>query len=152
ELAALHARESSGGRAGDSSIGVGFAPFTALERLVRAVEEHINAPATKDECPELGEDVKIMGVRVGGRFELSVACAFVAGHVRSLSDYVEKKGRLAERVAALALAAVGQHVAVSVNAGDNPEHGDVYLTVTGTSAERGDDGEVGRGNRANGLI
>jgi len=30
--------------------------------------------------------------------------------------------------------------------------GAVYLTVTGTSAEAGDDGEVGRGNRVNGLI
>ena len=28
----------------------------------------------------------------------------------------------------------------------------VYLTVTGTSAEMGDDGQVGRGNRPNGLI
>jgi S-adenosylmethionine synthetase len=28
----------------------------------------------------------------------------------------------------------------------------VYLTVTGTSAEAGDDGEVGRGNRVNDLI
>ena len=28
----------------------------------------------------------------------------------------------------------------------------MYLTVTGTSAEAGDDGQVGRGNRANGLI
>ncbi|MEM1713959.1 MAG: methionine adenosyltransferase, partial [Desulfurococcaceae archaeon] len=27
-----------------------------------------------------------------------------------------------------------------------------YITVTGTSAEHGDDGETGRGNRANGLI
>lgn len=27
-----------------------------------------------------------------------------------------------------------------------------YLTVTGLSAEQGDDGAVGRGNRANGLI
>jgi S-adenosylmethionine synthetase len=30
--------------------------------------------------------------------------------------------------------------------------GSVYLTVTGTSAEAGDDGQVGRGNRINGLI
>ncbi len=28
----------------------------------------------------------------------------------------------------------------------------MYLTVTGTSAEAGDDGQVGRGNRVNGLI
>jgi S-adenosylmethionine synthetase len=39
-----------------------------------------------------------------------------------------------------------------VNAADDPDAGSVYLTVTGTSAEAGDDGEAGRGNRANGLI
>jgi S-adenosylmethionine synthetase len=33
-----------------------------------------------------------------------------------------------------------------------PGKGSVYLTVTGTSAEAGDDGEAGRGNRVNGLI
>ena len=151
ELAALHAGVGEG-RAGDSSIGVGFAPLTLLERLVRAVEEHVNAPATKDESPELGEDVKVMGVRVGDRIELSVACAFIAAHVRSLADYAAKKARLAERIAALARAGTGQRIAVAVNAGDQPGRGAVYLTVTGTSAEHGDDGEVGRGNRANGLI
>jgi len=41
---------------------------------------------------------------------------------------------------------------VLVNVGDLPERGNVYLTVTGTSAEAGDDGEAGRGNRVNGLI
>ncbi|MFX1260855.1 MAG: methionine adenosyltransferase, partial [Promethearchaeota archaeon] len=43
-------------------------------------------------------------------------------------------------------------VEVSVNTADSPEEGLFYLTVTGTSAEHGDDGQVGRGNRANGLI
>ena len=41
---------------------------------------------------------------------------------------------------------------VAVNAADDRKTGAVYLTVTGTSAEAGDDGEVGRGNRVNGLI
>jgi len=39
---------------------------------------------------------------------------------------------------------------VAVNAADAP--GSLYLTLSGTSAECGDDGQVGRGNRANGLI
>jgi S-adenosylmethionine synthetase len=39
-----------------------------------------------------------------------------------------------------------------VNAADDAASGSVYLTVTGTSAEAGDDGQVGRGNRVNGLI
>jgi S-adenosylmethionine synthetase len=41
---------------------------------------------------------------------------------------------------------------VVVNAEDVPERGELFLTIAGTSAEHGDDGEVGRGNRANGLI
>jgi S-adenosylmethionine synthetase len=43
-------------------------------------------------------------------------------------------------------------VRVSVNAADDPAREILYLTVTGTSAEAGDDGEAGRGNRVNGLI
>ncbi|HYC11075.1 MAG TPA: methionine adenosyltransferase, partial [Nitrososphaerales archaeon] len=43
-------------------------------------------------------------------------------------------------------------VSYKLNAADNPKHGEFYLTVTGTSAEQGDDGNTGRGNRVNGLI
>ena len=39
-----------------------------------------------------------------------------------------------------------------MNTGDDIKNGSIYLTVTGTSAEMGDDGSVGRGNRCNGLI
>jgi S-adenosylmethionine synthetase len=45
-----------------------------------------------------------------------------------------------------------EDVEVAVNAGDDDRAGRVFLTVTGTSAEAGDDGQVGRGNRVNGLI
>ena len=44
----------------------------------------------------------------------------------------------------------GAAVAVSVNQADR--HGMPYLTLTGSSAEAGDDGQVGRGNRFGGLI
>jgi len=43
-------------------------------------------------------------------------------------------------------------VTVNVNTADQPEKNAVYLTLTGTSAEGGDDGNTGRGNRVNGLI
>ena len=45
-----------------------------------------------------------------------------------------------------------RRVFAQMNVADNIEEGSVYITVTGTSAEMGDDGAVGRGNRANGLI
>jgi S-adenosylmethionine synthetase len=45
--------------------------------------------------------------------------------------------------------------AIRINTLDNERAVDedgIYLTVTGTSAEHGDDGQVGRGNRVNRLI
>ena len=45
-----------------------------------------------------------------------------------------------------------QRARVSINTADDYKSGSVYITVTGTSAEQGDDGQVGRGNRVNGLI
>ncbi len=41
-------------------------------------------------------------------------------------------------------------VIIKINNADTEES--AYVTVTGTSAEAGDDGQVGRGNRACGLI
>jgi S-adenosylmethionine synthetase len=52
----------------------------------------------------------------------------------------------------VARAASGKVTTAAVNTADDVATGSVYLTVTGTSAEAGDDGHTGRGNRANGLI
>jgi S-adenosylmethionine synthetase len=46
---------------------------------------------------------------------------------------------------------LGTSADVEINTADRPPDS-LYLTVTGTSAEAGNDGEAGRGNRANGLI
>ena len=134
--------------ANDTSIGVGFAPLTPLEGAVLAAERSLRESA----APERGEDVKVMGVRVGARSALTVACAFVGGHLRDLDAYLAARARAAENVRAAATAILNVEPAVEVNTADDPAAGSVYLTVTGTSAEAGDDGQTGRGNRANGLI
>ena len=51
---------------------------------------------------------------------------------------------------AVASESAGRPVTVRVNQADQEDS--VYLTLTGTSAEAGDDGQVGRGNRFGGLI
>ena len=116
------------------------------------VEQALNAPEEKLAHPELGEDVKVMGVRHGDAIHLTVACALVGRHVVGLADYEAKKAAAAERTASLARTLTRRDVQVEVNTADDPARGSVYLTVTGTSAEGGDDGEAGRGNRVNGLI
>jgi S-adenosylmethionine synthetase len=73
-------------------------------------------------------------------------------HLDGAQAYLAAKDAAAREVAELARAATGRDVAVALNAADDPAAESFYLTVTGTSAEGGDDGEAGRGNRVNGLI
>ena len=138
--------------ANDTSFGVGFAPLDDLERVVFETERFLNSPGLKEEHPEVGEDIKVMGVRIGERIRITIACAFVSRYVSSLKDYLEKKDILLGKVRELASSLTDKEVEVFMNTADDPESGSVYITVTGTSAEQGDDGQVGRGNRVNGLI
>ena len=138
--------------ANDTSIGVGFAPLSPLESTVLEVERGINGAHCKRTWPETGEDVKVMGIRNGESISLTIGCAFVSAYVQNAADYLRKRGRLAEAVRSRAVHSLRRQIEVALNAADNPARGSLYLTVTGTSAEAGDDGEVGRGNRINGLI
>ena len=152
DLARLFARGTRRPLANDTSFGVGFAPFTDLERAVLAVERALNGPETKRAHPELGEDIKVMGIRRDGGIQLTIGCAFVGRYVSSLDDYIAKKAAAGVLAIEAARSTTSLPVEASVNVADDLARGDVFLTVTGTSAEAGDDGEVGRGNRASGLI
>ncbi len=138
--------------ANDTSFGVGFAPLDDLERIVLETERFLNSPETKERFPEIGEDVKVMGVRTDSKVRITVACAFVSAYVPSLKYYIERKKIIKEEIENLALSLTDKKVEVFLNTADDIEKGSVYITVTGTSAEQGDDGQVGRGNRVNGLI
>lgn len=138
--------------ANDTSYGVGYAPLDELETVVLRVERHLNAPDIKARFPEIGEDIKVMGARQGRHIRLTVACALVARHVVDMPDYLAKKARVGRLALEAAQQASSAPIEVDVNSADGDSADGIYLTVTGTSAEAGDDGEVGRGNRANGLI
>ncbi len=139
--------------ANDTSFGVGYAPMTTLERIVFEVERYLNSPKVKKELPEVGEDVKVMGLRRDKTIEITVAAAIVSKLTPDLDHYIAVKEEIANRVLSLASSIAPDYdVKVYVNVADRPDKGIVYLTVTGTSAEHGDDGATGRGNRVNGLI
>jgi S-adenosylmethionine synthetase len=155
DLAALFFRGSREGgvpRANDTSFGTGFAPLDRLERAVLAVDQRLAAAETRRSHPAVGDDIKVLGLRSGERFEITVACAFVGRHVRDLADYLAQKARVRSLASTAAAEACAGEVDLVVNAADSDTADGVYLTVTGLSAEAGDDGQVGRGNRVNGLI
>ncbi len=137
--------------ANDTSFGIGFAPFSETERLVYNVERRIYEEF-RSKNPEIGEDVKVMGLRENDKITLTIACAFVDKYLNSVNDYIAVKDELTNFVKEISVEYTSRKVDVFVNTADDYERGCVYLTVTGTSAENGDDGSVGRGNRCNGII
>lgn len=151
ELTTLFGAGEATPLANDTSFGVGYAPLTPLEHLVLELERRLNSPERRSVHPETGPDVKVMGQRHGDNFSITVAQAFVGRHLSSISDYLEAKLGVLAFVQGVGHE-LGIPVSAVVNGGDQLESEAVYLTVTGTSAEAGDDGEVGRGNRVNGLI
>jgi len=138
--------------ANDTSFGVGYAPLSKLERLVLGVERQLNGRDRAGDRPAWGEDIKVMGFRRGRAARMTIACALIGRHLRTLDDYLAEKEAIRRAVSEMASNAGFDDCTIDVNAADAEDGSSVYLTVTGTSAEAGDDGEVGRGNRVNGLI
>ena len=152
DLTELFGRSRTVPLANDTSFGVGYAPMSELEKVVLETERMLNSPAYKRRVPAVGEDIKVMGLRQDGRIFLTVAAAFVSRFVPDIHEYVALKKRVAGDIAKHAQKFTDLRVSAEVNTGDNIEKKSVYITVSGLSAENGDSGSVGRGNRVNGVI
>ncbi|MGA8710458.1 MAG: methionine adenosyltransferase [Thermoplasmata archaeon] len=135
----------------DTSFGVGFAPLSDTERLVLESERFLTLKLKK-KLTALGEDVKVMGYRQDEDIHLTVAAALVDSEIKDGREYAAVCEEIHDQLAEQAAKLTRRKVSIDVNTADDPELGRYYLTVTGLSMEAGDDGSVGRGNRANGLI
>lgn len=142
--------------ANDTSSAVGYAPLSRSERLVLAAERFLNGPEFKSQFPDTGEDIKVMAFRVESSYRLTVAMPFLASHTTSESQYFRRKDEAARALMAYLdqLPERPPFLDLNLNSLDAPgaQAAGVYLTLLGTSAEDGDSGEVGRGNRVNGVI
>jgi S-adenosylmethionine synthetase len=135
--------------ANDTSFGVGYFPLSFLEESILKIEALLNHPQTKVKFPFIGEDIKVMGVKNQVEYQFTVAIAMVDRHISDLSDYVSK----IEKVKTYLKDTLNLgRCSIDINTADDYDRESIYLTVTGTSAESGDDGQVGRGNRINGLM
>jgi len=136
--------------ANDTSFGVAHYPLSRLEWVVKNVAYLINSRLFLSKFKAVGEDIKVLGLRQGNKIKLTIAIAFVAKYIKSMDKYIEIKQKVLNNIKEFA----GKGVEVELNTLDDTtkDEKSVYLTVTGLSAEHGDDGQVGRGNRQSGLI
>jgi len=137
--------------ANDTSFGIGYAPFSETEKIVLETAKMINGKLKK-KIKGIGEDIKVMAGREKDVINLTIADAMVDSEIPDADHYISVKEELKNIVHDNALKYTDREVNVYVNTGDDIKRSIYYLTVTGLSMENGDDGSVGRGNRANGLI
>jgi len=141
--------------ANDTSAAVGWAPLTKTERAVLTTESYLNSEGFKRRFPETGEDIKVMGLRRDDGLELTVSMAYVDRLIGGEKEYFQRKAEALEDVERFVAENNSfEKTHVQLNTLDVPDRGvdGVYLTVLGTSADGADSGQVGRGNRVNGLI
>lgn len=144
ELAHLHAN--------DTSLGCGYAPLSAAEQAVLAVEGLLNSEDYKKDHPWCGNDIKVMTSRIGDSVDVTMCVPQIANYVQSTTEYERNLEDVRSDAEAVLRNFFGNRFTLHLNTRDNPDMGQLYLTATGSSIESGDEGLVGRGNRINGVI
>lgn len=142
--------EQPGRVSNDVNICTGFSPFTRCETAVLATEHHLNSKSFKATHTYTGMDIKVAGVRMGKDTLLTVNMPFISTQVSSMGEYRDLTDRLKQELRSF----YDESGFEDINFDFNPQDvsGLPYLSVTGSVADTGDVGVVGRGNRANGLI
>jgi len=141
--------------ANDTSATVGYAPLSILENFVLSLEYYLNTKKFKKSYPQSGQDIKIMAYRNGNLLDLTVSVAMVSSEIESEKEYfaytAEIKDIIEKYIKEKSPYLINK---IRFNALDKPNRGEAgcYLTLSGTSAESGDSGQVGRGNNPKGII
>jgi S-adenosylmethionine synthetase len=154
-LTDIFKRETCMFGANDTSAAVGYAPMSRTETMVLETERYVNSAEFKERFPVSGEDVKVMGYKNGNVLNLTIAMAFVDRFVDSVKDYMRKKEEIQADVQEWTnKKGLFDKVNVFINTLDVEGRGvdGVFLTVLGTCADGADSGQVGRGNKVNGVI
>lgn len=142
--------------ANDTSAVVGYAPVTETERMVFEAERYLNSAGFKARFPDTWEDVKVMGVRETRKLHLTVAMPLLDRGLHSEDEYFARVDEIRHSALAHLQPRLEQldELTLCLNALDRRGEGlaGIYASVLGVSAESADSGEVGRGNRLNGLI
>jgi S-adenosylmethionine synthetase len=142
--------------ANDTSFGIGHGPYSRAEILTLKVAQLLNSEKFLKKYPFLGTDIKVMTLREKDEVILTIPAAYIDKYIKNAKDYFEKKEIIKKEIEKFVKKVSNfKRIKVDHNTLDNPEakkEGEIYLTVLGLSAEQGDDGQVGRGNRVSGLI
>jgi len=126
--------------ANDTSFCVAHYPYTESEVLVLNIKNEIKTIISNNLFP-IGEDFKIMK----STDYVYISTPVYYNKVNGFNEYLDVLNKFK-----IHLETIFTSVKFKIN--PDSDNGFPYLTACGSSIECGDDGQVGRGNRFNGLI
>jgi len=138
--------------ANDTSLGVGYAPSSMLEKVVLDIESVLNSSSYKRKNPWMGSDIKILAFRSGSDIKITMCIPQIANNVKNIGNYKENLTIAASDIKKIVRKYSFNKFELNINTRDKFDVCEIYLTATGSSIESGDEGLAGRGNRVNQLI
>lgn len=140
-------------RCNDTSTTVSYYPMSKLEKTVLNIEQLLNSNNYKKVKPWVGNDIKVMGMRKDKKIEITSCVPLISKYVRDIDDYKEKLSEIKKDIEnEIKKQFKNCDLIVYLNTRDDYENNDLYMTLTGSAVESGDEGAVGRGNRSRGVI
>ena len=138
--------------ANDTSMGVGFAPYSSLENLIFTIDQSLTCEQFISMNPWIGSDIKIMGFRHKNEYKITICIPQIADQVSSIEIYKENIHAVQKEIYTIFQKLGIEEYELNINTRDNYDKSELYLTAIGSSIESGDEGLVGRGNRVQGII
>jgi S-adenosylmethionine synthetase len=144
----------------DTSAIVGFWPLSSTERLVLKLEKFFYDKNNKPKFNFVGQDIKVFANRIKNNIKVTLCVPFLSKHIADTSEYFNKLNKIYKQLLDLAHRSVGNNfkIEIFINTSDNnllegPKIGTSrYFVVSGSALDYGEEGLVGRGNRARGVI
>lgn len=138
--------------ANDTAVGCAWAPYTPLEKLVLDIEQTLTSDDTWSRYPWIGSDCKIMACRTKQEVNLTVSIPQLSTYVNSVLEYKGNYKTTLSIIQKIIGTSQFKKANITLNPGDNTDKEMLYLRLTGSCIESGDEGQVSRGNRLGGVI
>ena len=143
----------------DSSAIMSFWPLSSTERLVLAIEKYFYDKDEKPKFDYIGHDIKILAIRNLRHINLTLCVPFISQNTLSKNFYLEKLKFFQSELKKVAYHIVNNRFKVDIllNAQDfglltkTRARSSYYFSYSGSALDYGEEGVVGRGNRARGV-
>lgn len=140
-------------KANDTSTCVSYWPPSPVEEAVVGIESYFYTDDLSPKFEYVGQDIKTMAVRNGDEVEFTLAVPFISTETPNVKFYEREKAKFEETLERRTEEIMDGKYNSSVQINPPKKWGDnYYILATGSCIEGGEEGVVGRGNKARGTI